>query len=310
MRLCTTLACLFLATAAMAVDLSSVPKEHRWVLHLDVKRTLAGEIGVWLDQMAAEPQTRARLDLLQALTGVTIREHLHGITVSGPDQNEADAVVMLHGQFDAQRITTLAAAADGHQATAYGAHQIHRWLDKDKGNKEQFGALAGEVLLIGNSAHAIQRSLDVLDGKAASLADDPSFANLAKVDAAIVAGAAVNVGQWQGLDAQAAMLKEVDSITALVNEVGPDLKLALQLATRDEQKAMQMQQVGQGLIALYALGQVKDIDPNIARLLQGLQIQRDGATLSVATSFPVAELRRIVEERRAGKQAAHAEAAE
>lgn len=298
---CTLLCLVTCIGSAAALDLNQIPAGHRWVLHLDVQRALDGELGVWADQILAEPKARARIQLLEAVTGVQLRQDLSGITLSGVDGEEQQAMALIRGSFDPERIQTLAQAADGHSESRHREHTIHHWLDRESEQpKSQYGSLVGNsILLLAGSEAAIRRGLDVIDGKIPSLDGDPAFAALSQLDAAIIAGAATDMDEWQGLQPDATMLREVGALHLQIDEVAADLTLHLEVTAKQEEKAQQLQQIAQGLIALYGLGQHQQIDPAVQQLIQALEVSRDGSTVTVSTRMPVAELRRLAEQHQA-----------
>ena len=282
-----TLTCLYLAIAvspAAALDLGQIPDTNRWVLHVDTQRAMSGALGDWYAKLRRNPTADARLQLLENLSGVTFANDIHSITLTGIDNREDQVAVIIHGQFQPERLTTLARAANAYQALAHNAHQVHHW--KDDG-KNHYAAIVGtNTLIVAGYQAPVQRILDTIDQGAGSLATDPSFADMANATATIVAGVADGVDQWQGLRPRARLLQEVDRIRVTIDEAGDAMVLNLTVTAKQLEKAEQMQQVVQGLIALYGLGHDQIDDQNVVRLLRSLAVKRDGATVTITTTYP------------------------
>lgn len=287
--------CCACLTGHAAVDLSSIPDSHRWVLHVDLQQALQGELGRWAEDALADPTAAARVQLLENLSGIDLREDLHSLTVSGIDNQDREAVAQIRGSFERDRLTTLLAASEGHRVTTYGEHQLHHWTDPKK-QQPQHGTLIGDGLaLVSGSESALKASLDTIGGKADSLADAGTFADLADLDAAIIVGGATALDGWKDLRPNAAMLRQVQSLRLVVDQVGTDLSLAATVTAKEEAKAQQLQQVLQGLLALYVLGEQQAVDPAMQQLIQSLQVARDGSVVTVTTQVPVSDLRRLAE---------------
>lgn len=303
LRIATIATCLCACLGAnAAVELDRIPAEHRWVLHLDLQRALQGELGAWADEVLTNETTAARIRLLEAVTGIDPRRDLRTITISGIDNQQDRAVALIVGDFDPERIRTLAAAAEGHQTFRHHDHVIHHWLDaKHEPPKPQYGTLIDtDLLVIAGDRSVLTRTIDAIDGRVESLDGDPEFAELARGDAAVVLGAATDLDAWRELKPRAAMLREVDRLHLTLDQVDGALRLQLAITAKQEPKAQQLLQVVQGLLALHGLGQRQAADPAIQQVIQSLEATRAGSTVHLQASLPVAELKRLVEQHRDG----------
>jgi hypothetical protein len=206
---------------------------------------------------------------------------------SGTDFTPLTSSLILSGHFDAKRLIALAEAAQGHQAIPHGNQIIHRWIDPAANNREVFAALVNEHLLFAPTRDSAIRSLDAFTA-------NPSVAEpVAMVDrftGPLIAVAAANdLSQLPRLDQGAAMLRQISHIAANLQAEGDQMLSTVIATTTDEATAAQLQQIGQGLLALALFN--KDTPPDAKVLLSGIQISHVGNQVTVQARLPLATLR-------------------
>jgi len=153
-----------------------------------------------------------------------------------------------------------------------------------------------DTLIMAGYQQPVRRCLDTIAGAQGSLDDHAAFTALADSDAAVVVAAANDVDDWEGMKPRAKLLREMERLQLAIDEAGDVMMLELTVTAKQEEKAQQMQQVVQGLIALYGLGQDQVLDPHLGALLQSLEVTRDAAEVRVSTSFPTATLLQALSE--------------
>src|SRR3974390_2266112 len=82
-------------------DLAADPA---WVLHLDVDRLRTSAVGEHILSEMDKPEAQAKLAALQAVLNFDLRKQLHAVTVYGSSSKPEDGVLMLYGDFDADRL--------------------------------------------------------------------------------------------------------------------------------------------------------------------------------------------------------------
>src|SRR4051812_45182291 len=86
------LACLVLiAAGAPAMDLSSLPADTQWFLHLDLKTAMGGELGELVREVLGTADAKAKLGALTMITGFDPLKDLQSLTVAGSGAGEQAA---------------------------------------------------------------------------------------------------------------------------------------------------------------------------------------------------------------------------
>jgi hypothetical protein len=284
------LACLVLIAArAPAMDLSSLPADTQWFLHLDLKTAMGGELGELVREVLGTADAKAKLGALTMITGFDPLKDLQSLTVAGSGAGEQAAVMLLQGRFEQDRLVTLVKAAEGYAADDHGGIVVHRWKDADKPGKPYiYAAFARtDLLLIGPGQPSLVHALDAVNGTGARFA--------AKVPGA---GGLVAWGQANDLAAltqgraDAAVLTKVDSAWVTLVEQSGALQIDVALVAHDAATADQITKLAQGIQALAMLGNNPASDPVSAALIAGLHVAAGAdRTVKITTGCPVATLR-------------------
>ena len=150
---------------AAPLDPQQVPKAAQWVIHFDADQTKASTVGsAIIDEVLARPDAQQGLDMLLRLAGFSFPKDLHGVTLYGAAFGEEHNVVLVHGDFDSNRVLGVLELAPSYTNELYNGHEIVSWEDK---GKTMFGSFVRKDLIaIARSADLVQRAVDVLDKKA------------------------------------------------------------------------------------------------------------------------------------------------
>jgi len=166
----TVILAMFFCCELLATNLqkSIVPAEASWVIHLDLEKFAATQIGdhlinqedvLGLGKKNSKFHKKYKIDLI---------EDIEGITVFGLENNEEKIVACLQGNFDRNYLLGLLEEEESHKEIPYGQYTIHTW------DEDEYGVFAGERLaLMGPSEEAIKLALDVIAGKKANITSSP-----------------------------------------------------------------------------------------------------------------------------------------
>jgi hypothetical protein len=262
------------------------------VLHVDCDSLRTSTIGQWLLSELDKPEAQAKFVALQMIFNFDPRKQLHGLTLYSSGKAPEDGVLLVHADFDADRLTTLAKAAKEYQSTTYKQHVIHNWLDDNKKAKQGvkprvYAAIQGaQIVVFGQQEARVAQALDVLDRAAPNLAGSGVFPQLGVNDRGSFVQAAARKLELPDSDPNAALFRLSKVARLQVGEAAGQLKATLSLEAGDEEVAKQMATVGQGLVALMKLQ--KD-NPSSAKLAEALSLKQDGAMIVVSLAVPTAE---------------------
>lgn len=291
-RILTTF-CLLLAMAATSAA-ERIPADCRWVLQLDVQALAKGRTGAWLRELVTERTAAARLQMLEAVSGLNPERDLRRITVCGRDGNEEGGLVLVRGTFDAAKLGTIAEALEGHATIAVGARTIHTWIND---RKPAAACLAApDLLILGRSVERLRVALAILEGSYTS----PITLPAGWEGSGLALAAAEGVREWAGQGPQSALLANVSGFAARLHDDGTSLSLDALATTIGETQAQQMVDAGNGLRALVQIQKPADLDPALFEVLRSAQLNRNGATVSLHAAIPLADLLRIIEQKRKG----------
>lgn len=288
------LACLALVCLALAAGAAErLPADCRWVVQLDVPALLRTRAGAWLGQQLLRQPHAARLQVLEAVSGLQPERDLRLITLCGVDGNDDNGLILVRGTFDAARLEALAKAAAGHQAVRAGGRTIHLWADK---GKPAAGCLAApDLLLLGKSAQRIREALALLDDPArpsARIALPPAWD-----EAAVIFGAADRIDALVAGQPASATLGNLRACAARLVEQGDELVLEARAEAVGEAAAQQLVDAGRGLAAIVQLQRPAGLDAALAEALRAARLERRGATVELRLAVPTADVVRLVGQR-------------
>ncbi len=260
-----------------------------WVLHLDCDALRPTPIGQYLLSEMEKPEAEANLAGLQSMFNFDPRKQLHGLTLYSTGKTPEEGVLLVYGDFDADRLLTLAKQAADYQSTTHKQHTIHNWVDEKKkarnGVKPRvYAAIQGSHILIFSQQEArVAQALDVLDRAAPSLVSSGVFPQLGTGGSSFLQAAARKLDLPESTP-NAALLRLAKSARLEIGEAQGQLRATLNLEAEDEAVAKQMALIGQGLIALMKLQ--KD-NPGSVKLATGLSLKQDGAEVVASLAAPI-----------------------
>ena len=296
-RFTAALACLVLAClASLATAAERVPADCRWVVHADLQLMLRTRVGEWLGREMVKQPHAARLKMLEAISGLNLKRDLRNVTICGIGSDDDSGLLYVRGTFDAERLNTLAQAADGYAAVQAGSRTIHTWLDK---GKPAAGCLAAaDLLILGKSSARLREALDLLDAPTQPGAAFQLPAGWEK--SALVVCAAEDLAALADGKPESAMLRNVRSLVARVVEDGALLALEARAVATTEAAAQQMVDAGRGLAAIVQLQKPANLDPALIETVRTGQLNREGVNVSLRLSVPFEDALRLVQQ---GKKA-------
>ncbi|MHC4466696.1 MAG: hypothetical protein ACYSYW_09100 [Planctomycetota bacterium] len=166
MMLC---AVFMLSGSSLAAPLNHmhIPAEAKWLIHADFEAF----------------KNQEKIDAITYIFGSDPTKDIYGITLYGENSEEENAVVMIYGRFDKEKLLGLLAQNEAYVESEYNGRKLYHWFDDDD-NKMKVGMFAADDLIVtSQSQHAVQAAADMLAGKTDSLAgsEDAQLAILLEV---------------------------------------------------------------------------------------------------------------------------------
>jgi hypothetical protein len=267
-----------------------IPASAKWVLHLDAE-ALGQTVFGRLVYGAVRTQHQNKLDAITLFLGSDPTTDIYGLTLYGPDSNEANAVALIHGRFDREKLLSLLALNPDYAESAHGETTLYHWQEKMRG-KPQTGTFAAvDLIVISQSQDAVKAALDVLAGQSQPLAEDAgsSLAILTEwADGAFIAAAADGLSDLAAGNEHAAVLKNSQMMSIVADEVDGQMRLFVHLEGKSDQAAQQIEQVARGMLAFAAL-KVQH-DQELSALFEAIQLTRAERQIVMSFEYPSAEL--------------------
>ena len=277
---------LFSAVAAFpgTIPASVVPDGARWVAHLDMEKFVATGLYGYLDKDGRfEVKSRdinrwLKIDFPKDVTGVTV----FGLEPGAKGQ----VVVAVAGKFDKARLLTLLDLDEDKTEKPYGAYTVYSTGD------DGFGAFVNDNLIVlSESAAAIEKVLDTAAGKAKDFAASALSASLKDVpSAAFLSGVLPDLSGLGKEINQSKVLDKASGLFFLAQEKQDILQIRLQITADSPESAKNMADVAQGLIAMGKLGGNEGEMAKISSLLDGLKVKLEGKVLRLDFERPSKEI--------------------
>ncbi len=299
------------AAGPSRIQMSIVPADAQWVLHLDMEKLVSSALFKVLTEEKGIPDIQQKAGQEFAKLKIDPFKDIKGVTLFGRGEAGEEPVVAISGNFDKASLIGLIKAATSFKETPYGKSTVYSWQDK---NEAHFGTFATDNLILITSTEAdIKSALDAIEGKTKNVAGSPLAARLGKEPAgAIVEFAVADIarvtGQGKGAAAaheMPAILSQMQSVDGAISEIGDKVNLNIAISAISNEVAKNMEQAVQGIIALVNLN-IKDADAQM--LTQGINVKVDGEKVRVNASYPIPELTKLIQKQTEKKTAPAPEA--
>jgi hypothetical protein len=293
LMVCGGLLTLGFSAQAGVLQRSVIPADAVWWLHLDLAQAKNTELGRFVLGQLEQPEAQAKFAAFQAIFNFDPRHTLTGCTLYGRSQSPKDAVLLLQGGFDTERLATLARAGQDYQSHSHRLYEVHSWIDRNRPAQagiqpRSYGAIhPGGLVVLGQNAQRLGEALDVIDGFIPSLETSDAFRQWAgPTDTAFLLAAARRVDGLTS-DPRAAFLRHCAQVSMATGETGDVLFAETSLVMNDEPTAQSVFAIVQGLKALTSL---RTDDPNAVKLAQATSLAQDGAQVSIKLRLASAEV--------------------
>lgn len=280
-----------LALGALAVraradvfDAARVPADARWFAHVDVEALKRSELFAALQ--SAHVDDFAGLDGLSEFgeLGIDPLRDLRSIAVYCQDKNPEHAVLLVVGNAQVDEALSKLSSEPSYRAAELDGRRMHVW---GEGAQSSYVCVArregseDRLVVRAPDEASLRRALAVIDGRTPSLASAASSAGDKNVDqprvrlvpskgSILYAAALGGLSELTEVDMASNVTRLCKQMLLDVGESQGEVHALLEMETRTDAEARQLQQVMQGGLALLALAQGSAEDPDLAKPLQDL----------------------------------------
>jgi len=298
-------------TSAAPLRRADVAANPAWIAHVDFDALRPTAIGQHILGEMNKPEAQAKLAAFQAVVNLDLRTQIHGATIYDAGAAPEDGVLLVYADFDADRLVTLAKAANDSQNNTYKQHVIYNWIDDKKKAKNGvkprvYAAIAGARVVFGQREDRVAQALDVLDGATPSLATSTLLPELGAAGDVSFIEAAASRFDLPSADPNAAMFRLSKQGRLQLADAQGRINGVLSLEAKDDEVAGHIASIAQGLISLLKLQQDK---PESAKFAQALTLKQEGPRVTISLDMPatdVVELMKADAARKAEKKASAA----
>ena len=300
-------AVLGLAAAAFAAgpDLSVIPADSRWVVHVDVTTAMNSKLAQGLMDLALSEDSPLPAGKMAELKQTwTKMKQVRSMTIFGPSADPDKGAVVLKGSYELDEAKKVFQVNEA-DSTGHGTHTILTSASKPRTN---VAFVSDSVVVLGPTVDAVKGALNVIDGKAGALSGESVLATMLNpTKGSFVVVAVKDVADLmkdlprKGMQAQFA--EKMRDARMELGEADGKLYGLLEMGMLTEEDAQLFQKMGEGLLAM---AQLSDETPaDMAKLLESVVIKRDGRVLNVGISRDVPDvlqrLKNLAEQRRQRK---------
>ncbi len=280
---------------AAALNPSHVPAEAKWVVHSDFDSFRRSEL--WsLIEVEIREDHQQKLDEIEEVFGSDLMQDVYGVTLFGKDSGEENAVILIYGRYDQEKLVSLLEMNDAYESKEYARKKLHFWVDEDD-HKDKVGAFAGERLIVmSQREEPVRAMLDLLSGKEQTLAqvNEGPLAGLAQAPAgAFMVMAAEDLAQLSKKDKNAAIFHKSNMMAVVAGENENDVYMYADLTAENELAAQQIEQVLYGIQAFAALKNTRN--PEMVSFINSIKLERNANQLYLTLRSPAMTVFKILE---------------
>lgn len=274
------------------LDRSQVAADAKWLLHLDFEALLKTQLGAQLEKMilaeaGEDLKEDANLDLSAILKST------RSVMAYGTDYKsgkDGKGVLIWQGAKEIEQIVSglLVQQAEAAKTGEGGVKRVRDGAQPVHAFGEDMHVMAWPAggLILSRAVDQIDEAVRVMEGKAASLKDKPTFSEYAPLPGGFFFLAlADGFNQAAEVPPQASVLKLTEGGRLALGEAEGKLRLQLTLKAQSVEVTQQIQQVVQGLLAIATLSQGEA--PELQELIRATKINTEDKRVTLDLAIPV-----------------------
>ncbi len=280
---------------AAPLDEKQVAADATWLGHVDFDAVRSSTIVRHMYERAKEkhPGMEDKMKMATQMLGMDPRHDLHGATFYGKQVGKETGVMILDAKLDQQRLLDWGSKAPGHESAKHGDRELHSWPRPDRSHATVVAATFDDNhLVVASSFDELRAALDVLDGKARSLADsskgEGSKGEGSKLSGIVPPGTTmlfrvIGVSKAE-LPCKDSVARQTESFRMVTGENEGKSFFRVRVTMTTDEAAAQMVQVAEGAKAMASLKCADDA--SCKKLVEPVRIEREGKSLIVLWKAP------------------------
>ena len=276
-----------------------------WVLHADIEKLRAAEVGSLLLKRMETADGAKQLAALHELFNFDPRKDLDSVTAYGRAsvKGENHGVLLVRGKFDTERLLALLRVSDEYEARQCGGRTVHGWIDakararaiaRGEAPKKTYGCLFNEKLVVlGGSVEDVERAIGILERQQPSLRDSDLGKEFAALPADALLVCVARFRNTEQADVAATVLRAAKKISFWLSENEGFLRGSFTCATGTGEEADALKKIVEGMLTLTILN--ADKDPVAAGFARHVSVTIEGRKLTGQLSYPVEQLKADLE---------------
>ncbi len=287
-----------LTTFAAPFDRSRIAADAKWVVHANMEQFAASELGKQVAEKLEETEGASKFNNLKQFLSFDPLKDIKELTLYGTDFSRDNGAAIIRADYDKDKFLSMLKEKPGYEELKLSDHTVYHWqADVPTSSEENLvpmkdhyaGTYSDNFLLVTGDKEMMQAALNVLDGKVANLKANSEF-DLGAVPGyafLTVAGQGFAKAVDQGVvEGQAAIMSKIENLILTFGEKEKNLLLDLNLTTTDDQSALAIKNLMQGLVGMAMLKQ-DQASQQRQKLIQALNFSTEGSVVKIDLSFPV-----------------------
>ncbi|MFN9370246.1 MAG: hypothetical protein ACK6CT_16020 [Planctomycetia bacterium] len=280
---------------AAPLDLTVVPADARWLMHVDMEAARGSVVlqKAWDKATAMHPHLEQMAAMAAGMIGTDPRKDLRDVTFFGTSLDKTEGVMVIRGRMNRAMLEKMAERAPDHETMQHRGHVVHRWTQKlglvfSPPGPASAAMFKDDVLVIARSEAAVQGALDTLDGTAAAVGDKSPLAGRGRPGSFMVARAAAIDPKTR-----CPVLRSADGFRVAIGEAAGKSFYRAKLDMNSAAAAGDARSVVAGMESLARLRWGDDAA--VMRLVAGLEPAVEGDTCMISWDAPAAEVWEVVD---------------
>lgn len=276
------------AVYASPLNAKQIDRKANWVLHADMDAFKTTMLFSFLRQKSVEAGIEEKMNLFKSQFSFHPIDDVNSVTIYGMDSNRDRAVVLIHAEFDVNKIVPL---LPNSTMVSYGRHSLYSW-DNSACHKSmrQYGAVWGEDLIaMAGTLESVQKALDVLDGVSENASMEPQISRYVPEPGQFFYVRADKVAEIAANDPNNMMLKQVEQIIMTAGENSGRFRSHVDMGILTQEKLAEVEQIIKGFIAL-SLIDAQEKKPELVPVLKAVQVKPNPGLLSLSMDYQSADL--------------------
>jgi len=283
-----------------ALNTKVVAGDASWVAHADIDAILTSELGKMFLAAAEKKEGFAKgIEAMKKEFGCDPLTDIRGITAYGPQLGDRAGVLVVDVTVASDKLIDLLKAKESYKSAEHGRHVIHQWTEVKKHSDKAETSYAcfydNKTIVIATDLKRLAGALDVLDGKADSLAKTNAIESLPEIaKGAFFVLAADKIVFPKGKAPRALILKGVSAVSGQGGEADGSVFVSVRVLAGSDEDAVNMRTFIQGFLALVMMMRQQEKFADLQNLGEKIDVGGKGKEVQVDATIPVKSVARIL----------------